>query len=53
MKVKFTINMGRESHQEIVEYEDDVTEDELQEYWTDWTANYIDGGWRKLDENGK
>jgi hypothetical protein len=30
-----------------VEFEDDVTEEELEEYWKEWIWNHIDGGWEE------
>jgi hypothetical protein len=45
MKVKFTLSIGLGGKQEeIIEFDDDTTEDDLDCAWKDWAWNYIDGG---------
>ena len=46
MKVTFTLSIGyaNASRREVLEYEDDVTDEELDKDWQDWAWNYIDGG---------
>ena len=51
MKVEFAVNMGWNNKQiEIVEYDDDITDEELDAEWSTWSANYIDGHWKRIDE---
>ena len=51
MKVEFSLNMGWNIKQtEIVEYDDDMTDEELDAEWSAWSANYIDGYWKRIDE---
>jgi hypothetical protein len=52
MKVIFTLSIGFSGakRQEEFEVEDDITDDQLDQDWQDWSANYIDGGWRKVEE---
>lgn len=51
MKVEFSVNMGWNNKQtEIVEYDDDITDEELSVEWNTWSMNYIDGGWSRIDE---
>lgn len=49
MKVTFTLGIGfvGARHEEVIEFDDDTTDEELDEFWTDWSHNYIDGGWSK------
>lgn len=49
MKVTFTLGIGfvGARHNETFEFDDDTTDEELEEYWLDWTQNYIDGGWQR------
>ena len=54
MKVEFSVNMGWNNKQtEIVEYDDDMTDEELDTEWSTWSTNYIDGYWRRIDEESK
>lgn len=50
MKVQFTLSIGfvGARHKEVVELDDDMTEDELDAAWTEWSQFYIDGGWEVL-----
>ena len=50
MKVEFTLSTGFAAARriEIFDYDDDVTDEELDEDWKDWIWNYIDGGPRRL-----
>lgn len=51
MKVEFRISAGYgRTDTEITEYDDDTTDEELNEEWNTWSMNYIDGGWYKLEE---
>jgi len=52
MKVTFTLSIGYSNakRKEVVEYEDDVTDEELEKDWQDWSANYIDGSFER-EEN--
>ena len=45
MKVTFTLSIGLQGRQkETFEFDDDVTDEELEEAWQEWSQNYIDGG---------
>lgn len=50
-KVRFTLSIGFAcgEHEEIMEYEDDATDKEIDEDWSDWAWNYIDGGAETID----
>ena len=51
MKVEFSVNMGWNNKQtEIVEYDGDMTDEDLDAEWSTWSANYIDGYWKRIDE---
>lgn len=48
MKVTFTLSIGLQGHQtETFEYDDDITDEELEEAWQDWSQNYIDGAFKR------
>ena len=50
MKVEFRINAGMGiTDTEIIEYDDDITDEELSVEWNTWSMNYIDGGWERID----
>lgn len=38
-------------HDEIVEFEDDATDKEIDDALHDWMANYLDAGWWPADED--
>lgn len=43
--------MGLHSKEkEIVEYDNDITDEKLDEEWSNWTMNSIDGYWNKLED---
>lgn len=51
MKVEFSLSIGWNNKQtEIVEYDDKMTDEELDAEWSTWSMNYIDGGWSRIDE---
>lgn len=51
MKVEFRINAGMGiTDTEIIEYDGDMTDKELDVEWSTWSMNYIDGGWSRVDE---
>ncbi len=51
-KVKFYLGTGFSgaSHEEIMEYEDDVTDEEISEDFEDWKNDRLDTSWRDLEE---
>lgn len=51
IKVKVWINTGfaGAKHQDVFEFDDDVTDDEIDEEVKDWLFNKIEYGWVKLD----
>lgn len=50
MKVEFSVGIGRHYEREVVEYDDDMSEEELQQAWGEWPMNYIDGSWEVLED---
>lgn len=51
MKVQFTLSIGYPGadHEEVVDCDDEATDTELQEAWQEWTYNYIDGGYERME----
>lgn len=54
-RVKFTLSIGYPGadHEEIVEFDDDTTDEQIEEAYEDWRNNYLDGSWWEVDEEGK
>lgn len=51
MKVEFRISAGIGlTDSQILEFDDGITDEELNDEWNSWSMNYIDGGWDKLEE---
>jgi hypothetical protein len=52
MKIEFYFSNGysNSARIEVFEYPDDITDDEIDEAFSDWVNNHSDMGWRKLDE---
>lgn len=52
MKVRFSLSIGLSNAEQWdeVEFEDNATDEEIENAYTEWTYNYIDGGWEKIDE---
>jgi len=52
MRVKFTLSIGYDTavREEIMEYDEDTSEEEIQIDWENWIANFIDGGFHILKE---
>lgn len=50
-KVKVWINTGfaGAKHQDVFEFDDDATDDEIDEEVKDWLFNKIEYGWVELD----
>lgn len=48
MKIKFSISMGRNAREEIVEFEEGATDEEIDQGLIDWMNNYVDCGWSKV-----
>lgn len=50
MKVKFSLSIGFSTakHTEIVDFDDDATDEEIEECYNEWKDGYIDGGWTKV-----
>lgn len=54
MKVEFSLNIGWNNKQtEVVEYEEDMTDEELDVEWSIWSSDYIDGYWKRIDEESE
>lgn len=51
MKVEFAVSAGLNFKViEVLEFDDDATDDEIRIHYDDWLFSQIDGGWNKLDE---
>lgn len=51
-KVEFYLGIGYvgADYKEILEFEDDTTDEEIEECFKDWSDNYIDRGWNVLED---
>lgn len=51
-KIKFYLSIGLADarQEEEVEFPDDTTEQEINEFLEEWAADFIDMGYRELDE---
>lgn len=49
-KVEFTLSIGfvTGNHHEVMEFDDDITDEEIEQEYNEWIWNYIDGGWREI-----
>ena len=49
-RYEFTLSIGFAGavRREVFEYEDDVTEDDLEVDYIEWRNNYLDGGWHEV-----
>lgn len=45
MKVLFYVNASKK---EVVELDDDLTDEEIDEEYETWRSNFLDGSWEKL-----
>lgn len=51
MKVKFAVSAGLYFREvEVVELSDDATDEEINQEYTNWVFDQVDGGWGKFDE---
>ncbi|MCB5934479.1 hypothetical protein LI012_06380 [Caldibacillus thermoamylovorans] len=50
-KVKFTVSIGLVGcrREDIFEFDCDITDEEIQQAYTDWMYEQIDGGWEDVD----
>lgn len=53
MKVKFSLGIGFAGavHKETMDYEDDTTDELIEQDFGVWCQNYIDGAWWKVEED--
>lgn len=51
-RIKFFLGIGfrNANQEEIMEFEDDATDEEIDETFEDWKSNYIDASWWNADE---
>ena len=51
-KVEFYLGIGYvgSDYKDILEFEDDTTDEEIEECFKDWADNYIDCGWNVLED---
>jgi hypothetical protein len=49
-KIKFVLNTGFYgcAHEEIVEFDDDITEEELWDYYNEWKEEQVEGYWEEI-----
>jgi len=49
---KFTMSDGfvGTDREDFIEFEDNVTEEEVQQAWQDWVWNFIEGGYDVVEE---
>jgi len=52
-KYKFTLSIGisNSKQEDVFEFDDDVTKEELEEWYIDWMNNNLDGGWHEVEED--
>ncbi len=50
-KIEFTVGMGLQGckMKEVIEVDEDITEDELEVIWQNWAYERIDGGWEVIE----
>lgn len=44
------IGIANAYQREVLEFDDDITEEQLEKEWQEWSANYIDGGFSEYEE---
>ena len=46
-KVKFTLSIGfvRARHEKVVEFDDDVDDEEIEDAYLEWRDSRLEGGW--------
>ncbi len=51
-KVKFYLGTGfaNATHEDVIEFEDGTTDEEITEYFEEWKNNFLDASWRDVDE---
>lgn len=51
-KIKFYLTIGcpGSNQEEIAEYDDDITDEEIQQDLEIWAGDYIDFNWREINE---
>lgn len=49
-RVEFTLSIGfvTGKHRKVMEFDDDITDEEIEQEYNEWMWNYIDGGWRVI-----
>ncbi|RKO61673.1 DUF7167 family protein [Caldibacillus debilis] len=48
-KVKFTLSLGLCKREEVITFDDDITDEEIQEEYEQWQVEQLDGGWEEVD----
>jgi hypothetical protein len=50
-KVEFTLSIGFVGgvHRSTVEFDNDATDEEIEETYLDWRSNYLVGGWNVVE----
>ena len=50
-KVRFTLSMNLVGckREEVMEFDDDMTDEEIQEQYEQWREEQLDGGWEEID----
>lgn len=54
-RIKFSLSIGyaNAGHEEVVEFDDDATDEQIEQDYQDWCSSYIDGGWWPADEESE
>ena len=52
MKFRFSLSIGIAGaiQEEIVDIPDDWAEEDIEEEYQLWSINYLDGGWKEMEE---
>lgn len=52
-RIHFNLSIGYPTakHEDIVEYEDTATDDEIQSDFSEWVDNYLDMEWWEEEQN--
>ena len=51
-KIKFYLGIGYSgaTHEEVVEYEENTTDEKIEEDFQEWENGYIDSNWSEAEE---
>lgn len=51
-RIEFYLGIGYPGaeHKEMVEFDDNATDEEIEECFEDWKNDYIDAGWQEAED---